>query len=301
MQIAVALARDGVISRDEAVLRMEPRALSELLHYQVDPRAPRDRFAHGIAASPGAATGKIVFTSAAAQASAAQDEACILVRRETAPEDIRGMHAARAVLTERGGMTSHAAVIARGLGLPCIVGASDIALNPRDRTLTAPDGRVFREGDVITVDGTTGEVLAGAAEMLEPALDDGFRTLLDWADDVRDIGVRANADTPDDARTARDVRGRGHRAVPDRAHVLRRRPPDRDARDDLCRYRPRTARVALDRLLPMQRAISSRFSTSWRACRSVSGCSIRRCTNSCRMTARGCANWPRRWTARCPT
>ena len=116
LRIAVALAEDGVIDKDEAVLRVEPRALSELLHHQVDPRGPRDVFAHGIAASPGAATGKLVFSSAAAQASAAQGEPCILVRRETAPEDIRGMHSAAAVLTERGGMTSHAAVIARGLG-----------------------------------------------------------------------------------------------------------------------------------------------------------------------------------------
>ncbi len=253
VKIAVALASDGMISRDDAVLRIEPRALSELLHYQVDPRAPRDRVARGIAASPGAATGMIVFTSAAAQAAAAQGEASILVRRETAPEDIRGMHAARAVLTERGGMTSHAAVIARGLGLPCIVGASDISLNPRDRTMTAPGNRVFREGDLITVDGTSGEILAGAAEMLAPALDDGFRTLLDWADAVRDIGVRANADTPDDARTARDFNAEGiglcrtehmffdeNRLTVMREMIFADTGPDR--------------RMALDRLLPMQRA-----------------------------------------------
>ena len=121
---------------------------------------------------------------------------------EVITEDIRGMHASVAVLTERGGMTSHAAVIARGLGLPCIVGCADILINGRDRVLRLTDGRLFREGEVITVDGTNGEVLAGTAEMLEPALDDGFRTLLRWADNVRDIGIRANADTPDDARTA---------------------------------------------------------------------------------------------------
>ena len=253
VKIAVAMATDGVITRDEAILRVEPRALSELLHYQVDPRAPRDRFAHGIAASPGAATGKIVFTSAAAQASAARDEPCILVRRETVPEDIRGMHAANAVLTERGGMTSHAAVIARGLGLPCIVGCSDIQLNARDRTLRGPDGRVFREGEVITVDGTNGEVLAGAAEMLEPALDDGFRTLLHWADNVRDIGIRANADTPDDARTARMFEAEGiglcrteHMFFDeDRLTVMREMIFADTAHD---------RRIALDRLLPMQRA-----------------------------------------------
>ncbi len=253
VRIAVALAEDGAITRAEAIQRIEPRALSELLHTQVDPRAPRDRIARGIAASPGAATGRIVFTAAAAQASAAQGEASILVRRETAPEDIRGMHAAVAVLTERGGITSHAAVIARGLGLPCIVGASEITLNARDRVLTVPGGRNFHEGDVITVDGTSGEVLAGAAEMLPPALDDGFQTLLDWADAVRDIGVRANADTPEDARTARQFKAEGiglcrteHMFFEeDRLTVMREMifadtGPDR--------------RIALERLLPMQRA-----------------------------------------------
>jgi len=232
---------------------VEPRALSELLHHQIDPRAPRDRFGRGIAASPGAATGRIVFTSAAAQASAARDEACILVRRETAPEDIRGMHAASAVVTERGGMTSHAAVIARGLGLPCIVGASDLRLDWREKTVWGPDGRKLHEGDVITVDGTSGEILVGQAEMLPPALDGAFRTLLDWADDVRDIGVRANADTPDDARTARDFAAEGiglcrteHMFFEeDRLTVMREMIFADTAKD---------RKVALDRLLPMQRA-----------------------------------------------
>ncbi|MFN0115314.1 MAG: putative PEP-binding protein [Paracoccaceae bacterium] len=253
VRIAVALANDGVIGRDEALLRVEPRALSELLHTQVDPRAPRDVFARGIAASPGAATGRIVFSAAAAQASAAQDQPCILVRRETSPDDIRGMHASVAVLTERGGISSHAAVIARGLGLPCIVGASDLGISTRERTLTAPDGRVFGEGDTITLDGTSGEVLAGAAEMLEPALDEAFRTLLHWADNVRDIGIRANADTPDDARTARMFEAEGiglcrteHMFFDeDRLTVMREMIFADTARD---------RKIALDRLLPMQRA-----------------------------------------------
>jgi pyruvate, orthophosphate dikinase len=148
LRIAVALAQDGVIPREEAVLRVEPRALSELLHHQVDPRGARDVIAKGIAASPGAATGKLVFSSDAAQVSAARGEPCILVRRETSPEDIRGMHSAVAVLTERGGMSSHAAVIARGLGLPCVVGANDMRLDGKDRKLTAQDGRVFRDRKV---------------------------------------------------------------------------------------------------------------------------------------------------------
>ena len=202
LRIAVALAKDGIISEDEAVLRVPPGSLSELLHSQVDRAAARDVIGAGIAASPGAATGKIVFTARAAQALAAQDEACILVRRETTPEDIRGMHSAKAVLTERGGVTSHAAVIARGLGLPCVVGASGFALDLKAGSLTAPDGRVLREGDVVTIDGSHGQVIAGSAPMLAPALGENFRTLLAWADAARDIGVRANADTPADAQKA---------------------------------------------------------------------------------------------------
>ncbi len=253
VRAAVGLARDGIISRDEALLRVQPRALSDLLHHQVDPRLPRDVIGHGIAASPGAASGKIVFSAPDAQAAAARGEACILVRRETSPEDIRGMHAAVAVLTERGGITSHAAVIARGLGLPCIVGASDLRFNPRDRAIVTPEGRSFAEGEIITVDGTNGQVLAGAAAMLEPALDENFTTLLHWADNVRDIGVRANADTPDDARTARMFEAEGiglcrteHMFFDeDRLTVMREMIFADTAKD---------RRVALDRLLPMQRA-----------------------------------------------
>ena len=193
-----------------------------MLHPQVDTRGARDVFAKGIAASPGGGGGADrVFLAGGAGASAARGEPCILVRRETAPEDIRGMHSAVGVLTERGGVTSHAAVIARGLGVPCVVGACWSAAGQQGETqLTTADGRVFGEGDLITVDGTTGDVLAGAAEMLAPALDDAFRKLLGWADAVRDIGIRANADTPADAATARAVRGAGHRPVPHRTHVL---------------------------------------------------------------------------------
>ncbi|MGR3290020.1 MAG: PEP-utilizing enzyme, partial [Paracoccaceae bacterium] len=167
VEIAVALAESGVISEKDAVLRIEPRSLSELLHPQVDPENKPASFLKGIAASPGAASGKIVFTSTAAQASEARGEPCILVRRETSPEDIRGMHSANGVLTERGGVTSHAAVIARGLGLPCVVGAGSMRLNPKTKTLQVADGKIFREGDIITLDGTAGEALEGATKMLE--------------------------------------------------------------------------------------------------------------------------------------
>jgi len=248
---AVALADEGIITRDEALLRVTPRGLSELLHRQVDPRKPRPVLLTGIAASPGAATGRIVFTSAAAQASAARGEPCILVRRETSPEDIRGMHSASGVLTERGGMTSHAAVIGRGLGLPCIVGATALRIDMRARQMTA-GGRILHEGDLITVDGTAGTVLEGQVDLLEPALDGAFTKLLDWADARRDIGVRANADTPTDARTARGFAAEGiglcrteHMFFEDDRLTLMREmifadtPPERAA--------------ALERLLPMQR------------------------------------------------
>ena len=252
VEIAVALANDGIISREEALLRIEPRSVAELLHPQVSPDGPRDVIVSGIAASPGAATGRIVFSSSAAQASAARGEPCILVRRETRPEDIRGMHAAAGVLTERGGVTSHAAVIARGLGLPCVVGAHEMRLNPKERSLRTADGRIFREGDRITIDGTAGEALAGAVELVESAQGGAFRTLMEWADAACDMGIRANADTPEDARVARRFGARGiglcrteHMFFePDRLTVMREMIFTDDARDRA---------AALERLLPMQR------------------------------------------------
>ena len=207
--IAVALADDGIIPREEALMRVEPRALNELLHRQVDPEAERDVLARGIAASPGAAAGAIVFSAAEAQAHDARGEACILVRRETSSEDVRGMHAAVGVLTERGGITSHAAVIGRGIGLPCVVGASDIRFQPRKKQLTFPDGRVVKEGEILTLNGTDGEVLAGETPLLESARDDALKKLMTWADDIRDIAVRANADTPADADLAHSFKAQG--------------------------------------------------------------------------------------------
>ncbi|ETX16648.1 pyruvate phosphate dikinase [Roseivivax halodurans JCM 10272] len=253
VRMAVRLAEDGIITRQEALMRVEPRALSELLHRQVDPEAARDPIGRGIAASPGAASGRIVFSSAEAQASAARNEPCILVRRETSPEDVRGMHAASAVLTERGGMTSHAAVIGRGLGLPCVVGANRMRFHLRRRELLAEDGRLFREGDIITVDGTNGTILSGAPAMVEALLDDSFQTLLAWADAERDIGVRANADTPADAQTARNFAAGGiglcrteHMFFePGRLTVMR---------EMIFADGPEDRRAALDQLLPMQRA-----------------------------------------------
>lgn len=203
VRVVVGLADDGIITRAEALSRIPPRSLNEVLHPRIDPETPRTRIVKGIAASPGAAAGKLVFSSTTAQAMAAQDEACILAKRETTPEDVRGMHAARGILTERGGTTSHAAVIARGLGVPCVVGASDITIDRRTRTMTTADGTVFREGELVTLDGTAGEVLRGEVPMVAAGRDDAFEAFLGWADDVRDIGVRVNADTPEDAALAR--------------------------------------------------------------------------------------------------
>ncbi len=252
VQIAVDLAEDGIISREEALMRVEPRALNELLHRQIDPKAERDMIGEGVAASPGAASGKIVFSANEAQAHEARGEACILVRRETSPEDIRGMHASSAVLTERGGVTSHAAVIARGLGLPCVVGANSIRFQTRKQTLLTQDGRSFKAGDVITIDGTNGQVLSGEPQMLEAALGDAFQKLLQWADESRDIEVRANADTPADAKTARNFKAQGiglcrteHMFFEeDRLTVMREMIFADEAEDQ---------RAALERLLPMQR------------------------------------------------
>lgn len=252
VRIAVQLAEDKIIPRAEALMRVQPRTLSELLHRQVDPGARRDVIGCGIAASPGAATGQIVFTAAEAQASAARGDPCILVRRETSPEDIRGMHAAQAVLTERGGITSHAAVIGRGIGLPCVVGASDMRFNRSKKQLVTKDGRVFSAGEVITVDGTRGEVLAGAPKMREAALDQSFQKLMDWSTEFCDIGIRANADTPADAQTARNFNAQGiglcrteHMFFePGRLTVMREMIFAETSQD---------RRAVLERLLPMQR------------------------------------------------
>ncbi len=252
VRIAVELARDGVIPQQEAVRRIEPMALAELLHPQIDPASSRDVIARGIAASPGAATGRIVFSSTAAQASAARDEPCILVRRETAPEDIRGMHAASGVVTERGGMTSHAAVIARGLGVPCVVGVGGVELSQRAKTLKVVDGRTFTEGDLITVDCATGEVLAGRAMMLDAVLDDAFTDLLTWADEARDIGIRANADTPAEARMAQTFLAEGI-GLCRTEHMFFEDDRLTVMREMIFAASPEDRQAVLDQLLPMQR------------------------------------------------
>ena len=208
LQIAVDLVDEGAIGPDEAVMRIEPEALEQLLHPTLDPDADRDVIARGLPASPGAASGRIVFTADAAEQAAANGEAVILVRSETSPEDIHGMHAARGILTSRGGMTSHAAVVARGMGRACVSGAGAVRIDVESEVMLA-DGRTFTTEDRITIDGSTGEVMAGEIATIQPEVTGGFARLMGWADGARRLRVRANAETPRDARTARGFGAEG--------------------------------------------------------------------------------------------
>jgi pyruvate,orthophosphate dikinase len=208
LKIAVDMAREGLIDQTEAVKRVDPKALDQLLHPTLDPKAPRKALAKGLPASPGAACGVVVFSADEAEARAAKGEAVILVRIETSPEDIHGMHAAKGILTTRGGMTSHAAVVARGMGRPCVAGAGSIIVDYASQALSA-GGKTVRAGETITLDGATGEVFAGTVAMIEPQLSGDFATLMEWADSVRKMKVRANAETPLDAETARKFGAEG--------------------------------------------------------------------------------------------
>ena len=208
LRIAVEMANDGLITRDEAVLRIDPASLDQLLHPTIDPKADRKIIATGLPASPGAASGEIVFNSSDAEAAKAAGRPCILVRIETSPEDIHGMHASEGILTTRGGMTSHAAVVARGMGKPCVSGAGGVKVDYKAGTLTS-GGVTFKKGDLVTIDGTAGQVIAGAIAMLQPELSGEFAALMEWADKKRRMGVRANAETPQDARVARKFGAEG--------------------------------------------------------------------------------------------
>jgi len=208
LKIAVDMVAEGVLDKAAAVSRIEPETLEQLLHPRLDPDAPRHVVARGLPASPGAAAGKVVFSSERAEDLAAKGEAVILVRPETSPEDIHGMHAARAILTSRGGMTSHAAVVARGMGRPCITGAIELRIDVAGGSFSI-GGVTVKAGDLITVDGSRGEVLAGEIPTIEPEMSGAFTTLMSWADEMRGLGVRANAETPADAATARKFGAEG--------------------------------------------------------------------------------------------
>jgi pyruvate, orthophosphate dikinase len=208
LRIAVELASEGLITQEEAVTRVEPAALDQLLHPTIDPKAERKIIASGLPASPGAASGEIVFNSDDAETAKKAGRKVILVRVETSPEDIHGMHAAEGILTTRGGMTSHAAVVARGMGKPCVSGAGSIRVDYAKQTMTIA-GQTFAKGEVLTIDGSNGQVLLGQVKMLEPELSGEFATLMGWADKVRHMKVRANAETPLDAKTARNFGAEG--------------------------------------------------------------------------------------------
>ncbi|GBR11863.1 pyruvate, phosphate dikinase [Acetobacter oeni] len=251
LKIAIDMAREGLITQEEAIQRVPPTSLDQLLHPTLDPKAERTQIARGLPASPGAAAGAIVFTAEEVEDRAAQGEDVILVRIETSPEDVHGMHAARGVLTTRGGMTSHAAVVARGMGRVCVAGAGSIHVDYKAQTLTA-GGVTLKGGDWITLDGGTGAVYVGKVATIPPTLSGDFSTLMGWADDVRRLRVRANAETPEDAETARKFGAEGiglsrteHMFFgPDRIGHVRQMimADDHDAR-----------RKAIEALLPFQR------------------------------------------------
>lgn len=252
LKIAVEMAQDRLITKEEAVARIDPASLDQLLHPTIDPKAARDVIGIGLPASPGAATGEIVFSSGDAEDLKTQGRKAILVRIETSPEDIHGMHAAEGILTTRGGMTSHAAVVARGMGKPCVSGAGSLRVDYKAGTLMAM-GSTFRKGDIVTIDGGNGQVLKGAVPMLQPELSGDFAAIMEWADAVRRMKVRTNAETPLDARMARSFGAEGiglcrtehmffdgDRIVAMREMILADTEKDR--------------RTALAKLLPMQRS-----------------------------------------------
>ncbi len=208
VKIAVDMVHENLISKDEAVLRVEPSALDQLLHPTLDPKAKKDVIARGLPASPGAATGKAVFTADDAETWAKRGEAVLLIRVETSPEDIHGMHAATGILTSRGGMTSHAAVVARGMGRPCVAGAGSLVIDTKAKTLKV-GGHEIKEGDLITINGGAGEVILGSVPTIQAELSGDFAQLMEWADAGRRMQVRANAETPDDAATARHFGAEG--------------------------------------------------------------------------------------------
>jgi pyruvate,orthophosphate dikinase len=252
LRIAVDLASEGLITQDEAILRIEPTQLDQLLHPAIDPEAEHDLIAKGLPASPGAASGEIVFHSEMAEALKAKGKDVILVRSETSPEDVHGMHAAVGILTARGGMTSHAAVVARGMGRPCVSGAGTLRIDSNSGTMRA-GARIFRSGDIISIDGSTGRVYAGKAKMLPPQLSGTFATVMEWADNTRRMKVRTNADTPRDARQARLFGAEGI-GLCRTEHMFFEEGRILAVREMICAEDEEERQQALDKLLPVQRA-----------------------------------------------
>jgi len=252
LRMAVEMAESGLIEKSEAVARINPASLDQLLHPTIDPAAKRDVIGKGLPASPGAATGAIVFSSDEAEKMKAQGLPVILVRIETSPEDIHGMHAAEGILTTRGGMTSHAAVVARGMGTPCISGAASVKVDYTNQTLSAA-GRKFSKGDVLTIDGSTGQILAGSVDMVQPELSGYFGTIMEWADGNRRMQVRTNADTPADARAARSFGAEGI-GLCRTEHMFFDGERILAVREMILSETETGRRTALEKLLPMQRS-----------------------------------------------
>jgi pyruvate,orthophosphate dikinase len=251
LKVAVDMVHEGLITKEEAVTRVEPGHLDQLLHPMFDKSAKREVIATGLPASPGAAVGQIVFSAADAEAQAAEGKKVVLVRVETSPEDIAGMHVSQGVLTARGGMTSHAAVVARGMGIPCVSGVADLRIDYAAQTLTA--GSVtLKAGEMISIDGTTGQVMAGELPLVNPEMAGDFGEFMTWVDEIRTLKVRANAETPADAQTAKDFGAEGiglcrteHMFFdPSRINFMREMIL---AKDEAGR------RAALAKLLPLQR------------------------------------------------
>ena len=251
LKIAVDMVAEGMLEEEEAVFRVEPGALDQLLHPTIDPKAERDILSTGLPASPGAASGAIVFTSDAAEQAKGDGRKVILVRVETSPEDIHGMHAAEGILTSRGGMTSHAAVVARGMGKPCVAGAGGLRIDYRNQTINV-GGRQLKEGDIITIDGATGQILAGEVAMLQPTLSGDFGTLMGWADRGRRMTVRTNAETPQDAKVAREFGAEGI-GLCRTEHMFFEGDRILAVREMILAETQEGRRAALAKLLPMQR------------------------------------------------
>ena len=252
LKIAVDMAAEGLITREEAILRVDPGSLDQLLHPTLDPKAERQVIAKGLPASPGAVSGKVVFSADHAEKMAAAGEAVILVRIETSPDDIHGMHAAKGILTSRGGMTSHAAVVARGMGKACVCGAGDLVISYADKAITARGVRIA-EGDVITLDGAEGTVMLGAVPTVDPQLSGDFATLMEWADAYRRLKVRTNAETPLDANTARKFGAEGIGLC--RTEHMFFQPDRIVAMQELILAEDAEGRTkAMAKILPMQRA-----------------------------------------------
>ena len=251
LKIAVDMAAEGLITRQEAVKRIDPASLDQLLHPTLDPKARRDVIATGLPASPGAASGEIVFDADEAERLKALNHRVILVRIETSPEDIHGMHAAEGILTTRGGMTSHAAVVARGMGKPCVSGAGALRIDYAAGTLTVM-GVTLKKGETITVDGSSGQVMKGEVATIKPELSGDFALLMTWADSFRRMGVRANAETPLDARTARDFGAEGI-GLCRTEHMFFDSERIVAVREMIIADKVEARRAALSKILPMQR------------------------------------------------